>query len=133
MMLVDDSKWDRAVVEAERDLYNGVTCKENQDNGRGPCGVCVTCLRAELTRMEADRDKFKAGWVAGVNSIDEAATAKEILRTLLGDLAYLFDVQDNPTSQNDRYEPLAVNELRAPVTRAKIKLQELLERYPEVE
>lgn len=39
-----------AALEAERDVLNGAWCAENQAEGRGPCGACVTCLRQGTPR-----------------------------------------------------------------------------------
>lgn len=39
-----------ATLEAERDVLNGAWCAENQAEGRGPCGACVTCLRQGTPR-----------------------------------------------------------------------------------
>jgi chromosome segregation ATPase len=38
------------IVKAERDVYN--SCKAEQDNGDGPCGVCRDCLKAKVAAME---------------------------------------------------------------------------------
>lgn len=46
------------MLEAERDVANGTACAEEQADGKGPCGVCRNCARAE--RDEARRELFEA-------------------------------------------------------------------------
>lgn len=39
---------------AQADVLSGKACKEEQDDGNGPCGVCVRCLNDELDRYLVD-------------------------------------------------------------------------------
>ena len=46
------------MLRAERDVANGTACAEEQADGKGPCGVCRNCARAE--RDEARRELAEA-------------------------------------------------------------------------
>ncbi len=42
------------MLEAERDVANGTACAEEQADGKGPCGACRNCARAERDEAVAD-------------------------------------------------------------------------------
>ena len=49
----------RDEVIAQRDVLNGTFCIEEQKKGSGPCGACITCLRAKIKDLEFDLDLVK--------------------------------------------------------------------------
>lgn len=46
-----------AELEAELDVVNGKWCADNQSQGRGPCGVCRTCLRENAAKFESANEE----------------------------------------------------------------------------
>lgn len=48
-----------AAVEAERDVWSGKACEDEQAKGKGPCGACRHCLPALLKAAENERDELR--------------------------------------------------------------------------
>ena len=44
------------MFKAQQDVYDGTWCSENQDEGRGRCGTCRNCVRAERDALRAVAD-----------------------------------------------------------------------------
>lgn len=43
-------------LKAEVDVLNGSACREEQKDGKGPCGVCTDCYRAKIKDLELQVD-----------------------------------------------------------------------------
>lgn len=43
-----------AGARIELQVVNGDACKEEQDAGNGPCGICRTCLQSRLAQVKKD-------------------------------------------------------------------------------
>lgn len=60
------------MAQAERDVLNGSWCATNISEGRGKCGVCKTCLRAELAEEKRKVEERRKDMLEEVQSIQEA-------------------------------------------------------------
>lgn len=82
-------------LEAERDVLNGSWCYENQSEGRGPCGVCVTCLKHGTPRATQDAvDAVRAPLVQRIVVLEAEMRAasmhtKELRMLLVGAVKFL--------------------------------------------
>lgn len=58
------SEMDFIRLKAERDVWSGEACREEQTAGKGPCGGCRYCLpgllKAERERYEALENRIRA-------------------------------------------------------------------------
>ena len=49
-------------AQIRESVLDGSACAEEQAAGNGPCGVCVTCLRAERDTAIQEREEWKRQW-----------------------------------------------------------------------
>jgi hypothetical protein len=48
---LDALRWQLETAKAERDVWSGEACKQEQANGKGPCGACRHCLPAAVEAL----------------------------------------------------------------------------------
>lgn len=49
-----DLEWSEQIRNAQHELYLGGGCLQEQEDGNGPCGACLPCVRADLEAALAD-------------------------------------------------------------------------------
>lgn len=62
---------------AEADVLSGRSCRENQDQGRGPCGACVPCLHHRIKHLIRSLDYIAQTCVSDPDTAQFACRAAE--------------------------------------------------------
>src|SRR5271167_3163830 len=55
-------------LEAEVDVLRGTWCQNNQKEGRGPCGVCIDCLKGQVKSLRELETQLRGSLRQCVNS-----------------------------------------------------------------